>query len=69
MSKGKITIVVVSAILIAGGIFYYTNSNKETLDTYLTVPAQAELIESSVSTTGSIVDQYTFNINADSPAV
>ena len=30
MSKGKITIVVVSAILIAGGIFYYINSNIKT---------------------------------------
>ena len=37
--------------------------------TVITVAAKAETIESSVSTTGSIVDEYTFNINADSPAV
>lgn len=34
-----------------------------------TAAAKAELIESSVSTTGSIVDQFTFNVNADTPAV
>jgi HlyD family secretion protein len=69
MRERNIVIVAVSALLAAGGIFTYTNSNKKEVDTYLTALAKPELIESSVSTTGSIVDEYTFNINADSPAV
>jgi HlyD family secretion protein len=69
MRKRNIVIVSISALVVAGGIYSYTNSNKTPVDTYLTAPAKSELIETSVSTTGSIVDQYTFNINADTPAV
>lgn len=69
MRKRNIGIVAVLATVIGGGAFFYTNSNKEVVDTFLTVKAKAEVIESSVSTTGSIVDEYTFTINADSPAV
>jgi outer membrane lipoprotein SlyB len=69
MRKRNIAIVAVVALVIGGGIYNFTNSNKDAVDTYLTVVAKAETIESSVSTTGSIVDEYTFNINADSPAV
>jgi len=69
MRKRNIAIVAIVALVIGGGIYNFTNSNKDAVDTYLTVAAKAETIESSVSTTGSIVDEYTFNINADSPAV
>ena len=69
MRKRNIVIVAISALAVAGGIYTYTNSNKPAVDTYLTAAAKAELIESSVSTTGSIVDQFTFNVNADTPAV
>ena len=69
MRKRNVVIVAISALVVAGGIYTYTNSNKPAVDTYLTAAAKAELIESSVSTTGSIVDQFTFNVNADTPAV
>ena len=69
MRKRNIVIVAISALVVAGGIYTYTNSNKPAVDTYLTEAAKSELIESSVSTTGSIVDEFTFNINADTPAV
>ena len=69
MRKRNIAIVAIVALVIGGGVYNFTNSNKDAVDTYLTVVAKAETIESSVSTTGSIVDEYTFNINADSPAV
>ena len=69
MRKRNIVIVAISALAVAGGIYTYTNSNKPAVDTYLTTAAKAELIESSVSTTGSIVDQFTFNVNADTPAI
>ena len=69
MRKRNIGIVAIVATVIGGGVFFYTNSNKEVVDTFLTVKAKAEVIESSVSTTGSIVDEYTFTINADAPAV
>ena len=69
MRKRNIAIVAIVALVIGGGIYNFTNSKEDAVDTYLTVEAKAETIESSVSTTGSIVDEYTFNINADSPAV
>lgn len=69
MRKRNIGIVVAVATVIGGGALFFANSNKEVVDTFLTVKASAEVIESSVSTTGSIVDEYTFTINADSPAV
>ena len=59
MRKRNIAIVAVVALVIGGGIYNFTNSNKDAVDTYLTVVAKAETIESSVSTTGSIVDEYT----------
>jgi multidrug efflux pump subunit AcrA (membrane-fusion protein) len=69
MRKRTVVIVAISTLVVAGGIYFYTNSNKPAVDTYLTAAAKTELIESSVSTTGSIVDQFTFNVNADTPAV
>lgn len=69
MRKINIVIVAISALVVAGGIYTFTNSNKPAVDTYLTAAAKSETIESSVSTTGSIVDQFTFNVNADSPSV
>ena len=69
MRKRNIVIVAIVALLAGGGIYNFASSSKEAVDTYLTVNAKSETIESSVSTTGSIVDEYTFNINADSPAV
>jgi len=69
MRKRNVVIVAISALIVAGGIYTYTNSNKPDVDTYLTAAATSELIESSVSTTGSIVDEFTFNVNADTPAV
>ena len=51
MRKRNIAIVAVVALVIGGGIYNFTNSNKDEVDTYLTVVAKAETIESSVSTT------------------
>lgn len=69
MRRRNLVIVGIVVALFGGGIFFFTNSNKEPVDNYLTFSAKPGLIESSVSTTGTIVDEYTFNINADSPAV
>jgi multidrug efflux pump subunit AcrA (membrane-fusion protein) len=68
MRKRTVAIVATLAVIIGGGIFFFTNSNNEAVETYLTYSAKPDVIESSVSTTGSIVDEFTFNINADSPA-
>ena len=56
MRKRTVAIVATLAVVIGGGIFFFTNSNKEAVETYLTYSAKPDVIESSVSTTGSIVD-------------
>lgn len=69
MRRRNFWIVAISVLAVVGGIYAYTNSNKEDVENYLTVIAKESIVENSVSTTGSIVDEFTFNINADSPAV
>lgn len=62
--------IIISVLVIALiAIFFVTRSNKPSdTEAYLSVPAESGLVESSISTTGTIVDKYTFNINVDSPA-
>lgn len=68
MRKRKFLIIIPIVALLIGGIFLYSNATKEETQNYLTEAAGPATIENSVSTTGSIVDEYTFNINADSPS-
>jgi uncharacterized protein YxeA len=42
MRKRNIAIVAIVALVIGGGIYNFTNSNKDTVDTYLTATAEAE---------------------------
>jgi hypothetical protein len=68
MRKRNVGIVILLSLASIIGIYFYTNSNKVEIKTYLTATAGPEKIESSVSTTGTVVDEFTFNINSDSPA-
>lgn len=68
MRKRKFLIIIPIIALLIGGIYFYSNATKEETQNYLTETAGPATIENSVSTTGSIVDEYTFNINADSPS-
>ncbi len=68
MRNRKLLIIIPVAAVLIGIIFFFLNSGKEETQNYLTEDAGPATIENSVSTTGSIVDEYTFNINADSPA-
>ena len=68
MRNRKFLIIIPILALLIGGIYFYTNATKEEVQNYLTEKAGPATIENSVSTTGSIVDEYTFNINADAPA-
>ncbi len=68
MRKRKFWIILPIVALLGGGIYFYTTSTSKEVQNYLTEKSGPALIESSVSTTGSVVDEYTFNINSDSPA-
>lgn len=68
MRNRKFLIIIPIVLVLAGVLFFFTRSGNEETQNYLTEVTGPATIENSVSTTGSIVDEYTFNINADSPA-
>ena len=64
MRRGRQILIgfVIIGVLVSFG-FWFLNRDQAVINQYLTAPVTSEQIVNTVSTTGSIVDQYTYNID------
>jgi multidrug efflux pump subunit AcrA (membrane-fusion protein) len=64
---------IIAAIILvgvaAGTSFWFLNRDSVVVDQYLTAPVTSEQIVNTVSTTGSIVDQYTYQVDTSGEMV
>ncbi len=64
---------IIAAIILvgvaAGASFWFLNRDSVVVDQYLTAPVTSEQIVNTVSTTGSIVDQYTYQVDTSGEMV
>lgn len=64
MRRGRRIIVGIIAVgVLIGFGFWFLNRDQAVVDQFLTAPVTSEQIVNTVSTTGSIVDQYTYKID------
>jgi multidrug efflux pump subunit AcrA (membrane-fusion protein) len=61
--KSRIALIIIFILISVGAIVWWTNRDKAQVAQYLTAPVVSAEIVNSVSTTGTIVDRYTYHVD------